>query len=116
MARQIGSRVTRRRDTPAPLADTSVEWSAALIQPRRMLASSVQSAIVTVTAPMVLDGQVSVAIADRTYPAEWLGESGQHRRARALLTGVPAGRRAVRVVVAQGGERADLEAGLMTVT
>ena len=112
MVRPIGSQVTTTRREPSPVVDSSVAWSARLVQPKRMLAASTQVCVVHVEAPVVLDGPVYVLVRTRSFTAEWSGDSGQRREAHATLTALTQGRHAVRVKVGQ----AVLDAGKIRVT
>lgn len=106
---------TLRSSTAAPAepVDTSIEWSARLVQPKAVVSGSHQPVILEVSAPERLDGSVSVQVGDRTMSATWLGEPGQTRR---CSTGFRAGRGPVdlRVYALVGGTKQ--YAGIVSVT
>lgn len=99
--------------TPSVQADTSVVWSASLVQPRKASRGSTQPVVVDVTAPVVLDGAVSLQVGGQATSAVWLGESSQARRCQAdvAFTGGPAD---LRVYVVVGRVRS--YAGVVSVT
>lgn len=111
-------------ESRSPIADVSVygdlsiPWDATLIQPTKYWVGSAQVLVVEVTAPMVLDYPVSIAVGERYEAALWQGEPAQRRRATVVLgvsSGLTPGLRNVRVKVNAGGETPILKAGTIRV-
>lgn len=110
---------TARREAEIEQLDSSVEWSAELVQPLSRIASdSVQPLIVRVTAPIVLDDQVVEILAGGRWGlATWKGEPGQVREAVTFIgTNVPAASSRVYVRVKSEAQAPILSAGRLRVS
>jgi hypothetical protein len=77
--------VHRVGDEAAAFGDTSIAWSATLIQPDRMVGGSAQVLVVDVAGPAVLDMPAVVEIGSTRSDLTWQGESGQRRRGTATV-------------------------------
>lgn len=116
--RQMDPRRTVATEPP-DYGDLTVPWSAKLIQPTRYQSGSAQVLVVEVTAPLVLDQPISVAVGGRFEVASWQGEPSQRRRATAMLGTALSpnpGLVNVRVQVHAGIESPVLRAGTMRVS
>jgi hypothetical protein len=102
--------VHRVRDAAEAFGDTSIPWSARLIQPDRMVEGSAQVLVVDVSGPAVLDMPAAVEIGSNRSRLMWQGESGQSRRGTATIR-PEAGRHRVLVRLGQ----TLLEAGVLLV-
>lgn len=104
------------------LSDPTVEWAAALVQPREVDVGSRPVIVVDVAGPVVFDDDCRVEVELTRHgvtwrlPAAWTGEPGQRRQAVAStgdlnLSG--AGAHRVWVRVAAPGQQPRLAAGVV---
>jgi hypothetical protein len=92
--------------------DTSVPWSARLVQPQRMVEGSTQLVAVDVSGPLTLDMATVVGIGRWTTQGRWVGEPSQERRCVAELSP----KAGIYKVVVRVGHDVVLDAGRIVVT
>jgi len=115
-----GLRSTVPEQPGEEVRDLTTAWSAKLVQPKQFTKGSVQTAIIRITAPIVLTNQAVFVSFDQKvwHPADWAGEPGQARNC-AVLVGrdglhPSSGSTQVYVRVSAGRETVLLHAGLIT--
>jgi hypothetical protein len=106
------ARTTPKGEGAKGYGDTSVPWSARLVQPQRMVEGSTQLVAVDVSGPLTLDMATRVEVGRDSTPGRWVGEPAQERRCVAELS-PKAGTYKVMVRV---GSHVVLDAGRLVVT